>query len=305
MTVRAKAAEPAEAAVPEARRVGAGGSGLHVLDWGGDGTPVVLLPGMGQSAHIYRALVPALGENIRAVAVTPRAHGESDTPETGYTLASFAADGVAVMDALGIGRAAVVGHSLGGAVATRLAADAPARVSHLVYLDSLTDYAGVGRIASRAPVRPPALPHGASDATERAWHRAFTYGLWNDAVEADWRARPDAATRRHRRELLIDLLDDAVHATEPFAALRCPALALLARESVATQFPWLKPDDARRAAAEAYLHDVRIPWRRASAERFRREARLGRVAEVPGNHFFFLSAPQRTAAEIRGFLLST
>ncbi|SOD02327.1 Pimeloyl-ACP methyl ester carboxylesterase [bacterium JGI 053] len=294
----------AMAAEPKARRVEAEGAGLHLLDWGGGGSPLLLLPGMGQSAHIFRTLVPALGDRIRAVAVTPRAHGESDTPETGYTLASFAADVRAVMDALEIGRAAVVGHSVGGAVATRLAADAPERVSHVVYLDSLTDYRGVGRIASRAPVRPPVLPPGASDVVERAWHRAFVYGLWNEAVEADWRARPDAVVRRHRRELYVDLMDDVVHSREPFAALGCPALALMARESVSAQFPWLKPDDPRRAEAEAFLREVRVPWRHASAERFRREAPHARVAEVPGNHFFFLSSPQRTAAEIRGFLHS-
>jgi len=291
-------------AEPKSRRVVAEGTELHLLDWGGGGTPLLLLPGMGQSAHIFRALVPFLGGRFRALAVSPRAHGESDSPETGYTLASFTADVRAVMDALEIGRAAVVGHSFGGAVATRLAAEAPERVSHLVYLDSLTDYRGVARIAARAPVRPPVLPPGASDVIERAWHRAFTYGLWNEAVEADWRARPDAAVRRHRRELLTDLLDDLVHSREPFMALRCPALALMAQESVSTQFPWLKADDPRRAEAEAYLRKVRIPWRHASAERFRREARHARVAEVPGNHFFFLSAPQRTAAEIRGFLHS-
>ncbi|HEV7588229.1 MAG TPA: alpha/beta hydrolase [Longimicrobium sp.] len=294
----------ARTAEPKVRRVEADGAGLHLLDWGGGGTPLLLLPGMGQSAHIFRTLVPALGGRFRAVAVTPRAHGESDTPEAGYTLASFAADVCAVMDALEIGRAAVVAHSVGGAVATRLAADAPERVSHLVYLDSLTDYAGLGRIAARSPVRPPVLPPGASDAAERAWHRAFTYGLWNEAVEADWRARPDISVRRHRRELLADFMDDVVHAREPFAALRCPALALMAQESVATQFPWLKPDDPRRPAAEAYLRDIRAPWRRASAERFRREAGDARVAEVPGNHFFFLASPQRTATEIRGFLHS-
>jgi len=292
------------AAEPKAWRVEVEGAGLHLLDWGGHGAPVLLLPGMGQSAHIFRTLVPALGGRVRAVAVTPRAHGESDTPETGYTLAAFAADVLAVMDALEIGRAAVVGHSLGGAVASRLAADAPERVSHLVYLDSLTDYRGVARIASRAPVRPPVLPASASDAIERAWHRTFVYGLWNEAVEADWRARLEAAVRRHRHELLAGLMDDAVHAREPFAALRCPALALMARESVATRFPWLKPDDPRLPAAEAWLREVRTPWRRASAERFRREAAHARVAEVAGNHFFFLSAPQRTAAEIRGFLHS-
>lgn len=294
----------AAVAEPETRRVDAGGAGLHVLDWGGGGVPIVLLPGMGQSAHIFRALVPALGPRFRAVALTPRGHGESDTPETGYTLARLAADAAAVMDALAIGRAAVVGHSVGGAVAARLAADAPERVSHLVCLDALTDYASLGRIAVKAPVRPPVLPAGASDAVQRAWHRAFAYGLWNEAVEADWRAHPTAAVRRHRRELLADLLDDAVHAPHPFASIACPVLALMARESLETQFPWLASGDPRRAAAEAYLRDVRTPWRRASAERFRREARHGRVAEVPGNHFFFLSAPARTAAEIRGFLLS-
>src|SRR3954463_11322905 len=87
---------------PKARRVEAEGAGLHLLDWGGGGTPLLLLPGMGQSAHIFRTLVPALGGRVRAVALTPRAHGESDTPETGYTLASFAADVRAVMDALEI-----------------------------------------------------------------------------------------------------------------------------------------------------------------------------------------------------------
>lgn len=283
-----------------------GGARLHVLDWGGEGMPIVFLSGLEQSAHVFRALVPELGPGFRAVAVTPRAHGESDTPETGYTLSGFADDARAVLDALGVERAAIVGHSLGGAVATRLAADHPERVSAIVYLDSVTDYRGIGHIQFRNPVRPPPLPAGAADAVLRAWHRVYLYGLWNEAVEADWRARPAAPrARAHRRELLVELLDDAVHSREPFPKLRSPALALMAAESVETQFPWLQPDDPRREAAEKFLRDTRGPWRRLSAERFLREAAHARVAEVPGNHFFFLSAPRQTAAEIRGFLLST
>lgn len=302
MTLGMEAAPDVE---PLARRVDSGGVGLHLLDWGGDGVPLVLLPGMGQSAHIFRGLAPALGEGFRVVAVTPRAHGESDTPETGYGLSAFAADVRAVMDALGIERAAVAGHSIGGAVAARLAAESPERVTHLVCIDALTDYANVGRIAGRAPVRPPLLPPDATDRVARAWHRTFAYGLWNAAVEADWRALPsDRGLRRHRQELLADLLDDAVHTRHPFVAVECPVLALRAEESVETQFPWLSPDDPRRPEAEAYVHDVRGSWRRAAAVRFRRDARQGRVAEVPGNHFFFLSAPERTAAEIRRFVLS-
>jgi pimeloyl-ACP methyl ester carboxylesterase len=282
------------------------GARLHVLDWGGDGVPVVFLPGLEQSAHIFRAMVPELGPGFRAVAVTPRAHGESDTPETGYTLPDFVGDVRAVMDTLGLERASVVAHSLGGAVATRLAADHPGRVAAIVYLDSVTDYRGIGHIQVRNPVRAPPLPAGAADAVLRAWHRIYLYGLWNDAVEADWRARPaPPRVRAHRRELIAALVDHAAHSREPFSALRCPALALMAAESVETQFPWLKPGDPRREAADQFLREVRGPWRRLSAERFLREAPHARVAHVPGNHFFFLSAPRQTAAEIRAFLLST
>lgn len=301
-------AEPVTAAwsrEPEARRIRVGDAGLHVLDWGGGGMPVVFLPGLGQSAHIFRTLVPELGDGFRGVAITPRAQGESDAPETGYTLDGFADDVRGVMDALEIRRAALVAHSVGGAVATRLAAHCPERVSTLVYLDSLTDYRGIGHIQYRNPVRPPPLPPGAGDRAERAWHRTYLFGRWDDAVEADWRARPSPAERAHRQELIAGLIDDAVHSREPFAALRCPALAIMAGESVDALFPWLPADDPRREAAERFLRDTRGPWRRLSADRFLREAPAGRVTHVPGNHFFFLSAPARTAAEIRGFLLST
>lgn len=296
----------ATAAEPDTRWIDAGdGARLHVLDWGGDGLPVVMLHGAGQSAHIFRTLAPALNGGLRPVAATFRAHGGSDTPQHGYTARQFAADVVSALDALGIGRAALVGHSLGGSIATHVAANAPERVTHVVYLDSLADYVEIGRIQARNPARPPLLPPGADDAAERAWHRTYTYGTWNEAVEADWQARAAPAVRAHRRELLAEVVDDVARVPEPFAALRCPALALMAHESVRTQFPWLERGDPRMDAAREWLRDVRTPWRRAAAERMVREAPDARVAEVHGNHFFFLTAPGRTAAEIRGFLLST
>jgi len=297
---------PSTAAEPLTRWVEVGeGVRLHLLDWGGEGDPVLLLHGFGQSAHIYRTMAPLLAGGLRPVALTFRAHGESGTPEEGYSLGRFAADVITAMDQLGVERAALVAHSLGAAVATRVAVDAPGRVTHVVYLDSLTDYAGIGRIQARNPARAPLLSPGADDEAERAWHRAYIYGTWNAAAGADWAARAEPAVRIHRRELLAELVDDVTHTPEPFGELRCPALALMAHESVRTQFPWLPRDDPRHAAARDWLRDVRTPWRRASAERFVREAPNGRVAEIHGNHYFFLSDAERTAAEIRGFLLST
>lgn len=291
-------------AQPAARWVNVDGVRLHLLDWGGTGPPVLMLHGFGQSAHIYRALAPEL-DGLRCIALTFRAHGESDTPEDGYTLDGFVDDVAAVIDQIDLPRVALVAHSMGGAVATRAAVALPERVSHVVYLDSVTDYAGMGRVQGRNPARPPLLPPGAEDAVERGWHRVYTYGAWNEAAEADWLARPEPRVRLHRRELLADLVDELTHTPEPFEALRCPALALMAHESVRTQFPWLERGDPRIEAARAWLRDVRTPWRRAHAERFARTVPRARVAEIHGNHFFFLTAAGRTAAEIRGFILST
>lgn len=277
---------------------------LHGLEWGVAGEPMLMLPGMGQSAHVYRELGPALAADRRVVALTPRGHGESATPPAGYTVAGLAADVRGAMDALGMERATVVAHSAAGGVATRLAADAPARVSRVVYLDGIYDYAGRDDLVSRNPFPPPARPFFGTGAENRAWLRRYALaGFWCPALDADLAARRSAAEESHRLERLAELLRDMIQHPHPFAELRCPALALVASEDVGTLFSWLDPGDAgSRRRAEAYLHNVRTPWRRTAIERFRGEAPQGRVVEVPGGHHFFLSARDRVVDEIRAFL---
>jgi pimeloyl-ACP methyl ester carboxylesterase len=281
-----------------------GGVRLHCLEWGEGGEPMVLVPGLGQSAHVYRALGPALASDRRVVAVTPRAHGESATPAGGYTVADFAAELRGAMDALGMERATLVAHSVSGAVATRLAADHPERVRAVVYLDGIYDYAGREDMVSRNPFPPPPRPFFGTAAENRAWLRGYvTGGSWSEALDADLAARRGLGEESHRLELLARLVQDVIDHPHPVAGVRCPALALIAGEDVGTQFPWLDPaDTASRQRAETYLHNVRTPWRRTAVERFRWEAPHGRVVEIAGGHWFFLSARDRVVDEIRAFL---
>ena len=76
--------------------------------------------------------MPQLAARHRVFALDQRGHGDSDRPATGYAMHDLAADVVAFMDAQGIRRAAVVGHSMGSIVAREVARLAPARLSHLV-----------------------------------------------------------------------------------------------------------------------------------------------------------------------------
>jgi non-heme chloroperoxidase len=106
---------------------------LHYAATGEPGRPaLVLLHGYSDSWFSYSQSLPALAESFHCFAPSQRGHGDSDRPADGYTMQDLAADVVAFMDALGIARATLVGHSMGSLVAQQVALDAPERVERLV-----------------------------------------------------------------------------------------------------------------------------------------------------------------------------
>jgi non-heme chloroperoxidase len=97
-----------------------------------DGIPVVFLHGFTDSWRSYESVLPNLPGFIRAFALSQRGHGDADRPDAGYRPQDFAYDVAAFLDALGLERAVVVGHSMGGSVAQRFAVDFPERLAGLV-----------------------------------------------------------------------------------------------------------------------------------------------------------------------------
>ncbi|HVC40804.1 MAG TPA: alpha/beta fold hydrolase [Candidatus Saccharimonadales bacterium] len=108
----------------------AGGSGLSV--WvTGDGDPLLLIPGLGAGRSAFDPIVPDLARAHRVITFDPRGIGESEGGAN-TTLTAMAQDVVAVLDAAGVGAAAVFGASMGGLVAQHLVVDHPARVADLI-----------------------------------------------------------------------------------------------------------------------------------------------------------------------------
>ena len=97
-----------------------------------NGVPVVLLHGYTDSRVSWNLVLPLLPARYRVFAITQRGHGESSKPETGYQARDFAGDIAAFLDAKGIPRAIIVGHSMGSMVAQQFAIDHPRRVEALV-----------------------------------------------------------------------------------------------------------------------------------------------------------------------------
>ncbi len=113
---------------------------LHAVRAGpADGPPVVLLHGFPEFWYGWRhQLGPLAAAGFRAVAVDQRGYATSDKPARvcDYNLNSLAADVASAIAALGVERAAVVGHDWGGVVAWWLAVNHPGRVSRLVILNA-------------------------------------------------------------------------------------------------------------------------------------------------------------------------
>jgi pimeloyl-ACP methyl ester carboxylesterase len=123
----------------EHRFIDANGLRVHVADAGPTdpaGPPVLLLHGWPQHWYMWRRVIGALRQERRLLAPDLRGFGWSEVPGYGYDGETFAADQVALLDALGIERAFVVGHDWGGWTAILLGLLHPDRVERLVVLDA-------------------------------------------------------------------------------------------------------------------------------------------------------------------------
>jgi len=132
------AAAPAAFATPEEKQVNlpTGVKLRYVVDGPKDAPVVLFLHGITDSSHSWSAVTPYFTDSYRTYVPDQRGHGDSERPFYGYSMAGFAEDAVAFLDALGIEQAVVVGHSMGSFIAHQLASAHPERVTRLVLVAS-------------------------------------------------------------------------------------------------------------------------------------------------------------------------
>jgi pimeloyl-ACP methyl ester carboxylesterase len=102
----------------------------------GTGPPVVLVHGIGDSSATWDPVLPALARRHLVVAPDLLGHGMSDKPRADYSVAAYANGIRDLLGVLGVERATLVGHSLGGGVAMQFAYQFPERTERLVLVGS-------------------------------------------------------------------------------------------------------------------------------------------------------------------------
>lgn len=149
------------------------GMRIAYADVGAGEVPIVLVHGLSGYIPMWSKNIEALAQRHRVIALDLPGYGKSDKPRANYTMSFFAEAVRGLLDALDIGRAIFVGHSMGGQVSMHLALRAPERVDALV----LTSPAGIETFSAsegaflRSLVTP-AFTYYATNSTIRARHEA-------------------------------------------------------------------------------------------------------------------------------------
>jgi pimeloyl-ACP methyl ester carboxylesterase len=252
---------------------------LRATRWPGAGTPILLLHGLASTRRFWNLVVPGL-VGLPVIALDQRGHGDSERPDGPYDAATVVADALTALDALGVSRAVVVGHSWGASTALRIAHEAPERVLAVVAVDG-----GLGRAVdagdTRAQARERLTPHRTALPPEelRALVAAGPLAPWwsdelADAllplfgVGPDGLARPRLPFEAHM-QIVDDLLDNDPETWLPH--ITCPTW-LVACGPVAGTDDWSRRKQAGLERAARLLpaprllqwagavHDVPLQW---------------------------------------------
>jgi len=119
-------------------------------DAAGEGTPLVLLHGLGSSCTDWPLQISAFSEIYRVIAPDCRGHGDSDKPPGPYSIELFAGDVLALLNRLDVAQAHVLGVSMGGMVALQMALADSQRIKSLVLVNTFSHLivSGLGSLAA-------------------------------------------------------------------------------------------------------------------------------------------------------------
>lgn len=201
----------------------------------GSGTPVVFAHGLTFDRHMWDEQVEALSERYRCIAFDFLGHGGSGTAPGDYTLEDEAESMHALMEQLGALPAHVVGLSMGGMVAMRLALAHPQAIRSLALLDTSAE--------PEVPERRP--QYEALAATAKAQGPATVVGAVLPIMfsQGFLQSQPEKveAYRRHFQNLNLDGIEAATKAVtrrtdilDRISAIRAPTLVIVGEKDVAT-----------------------------------------------------------------------
>jgi len=279
---------------------------LEVVDWGGVGTPLVFLPGGGNTAHVFDDFARRFMDRFHVLGITRRGFGASATQLPPRDLDTLVTDIARVLDMLSLRDVVFVGHSIAGEEMTRFAELHPERCVGLIYIDAAYDRTGIDTLAKPQPPTPSPRIRDSDTASFASIRGLYDRLLGAHLPESEIRA----TTRFDEHDRFLGVTSSMEHqarlASGPRKAIydqvRCPALAIYAvPDSAADVVPYvdeLDPDERAQARALLRYVDAVVEDSRSKFARLPHRT----VVDVHGNHYVFLQHPEEVARPMQKFL---
>jgi non-heme chloroperoxidase len=291
---------------------------VEVLDWRNterpDAPTLLLLPGLGATAHSYDELAVKLSASYNVVAMTRRGTGASSKPDRGYNIERLSQDVLQVMDTLGISSAILVGHSIAGEELSYLGANHAERFVGLIYLDASYDRVTGSDVLDRKHYRelnavlPSQPPVRLSESVSYEALKQYALRTTGRAIlppEGEILASYDLATGANRHNsLYLDAIMMGLQAPD-YARITVPALAIYAVPSspAALMEGWYPVNDPVIEKAVAELYQIDSQRKAAEMARFDNEVPDSEALAIEdGDHWIFLSHEQEVLAAIESFM---
>ena len=286
---------------------------LEVLDWGGSGRPGVLLPGGGDTAHVFDEFAPKLKAKgqCHVYGITPRGFGASGFSACKNGCDCLGDDVLAVIDSLKLNRPVLVGHSIAGCELSSVGTRYPAGVAGLVYLEAAYPYAfdnGRGptmREFEEIEGPQPPTPRGADlasfDALQRWDAQVYGFPISEAEFRQTWDSTSDGRPARARDFPGSQMLTKIMMGVKRYTDIPVPVLAIFAIPHVQETWISKSPDPAVHEAAKAYFTTIDALAEK-QAKAFEDGVPTARVVRLRGMHYIYLSNEPDVLREIRTFL---
>ncbi len=298
--------------------VNANGINLHYLDWGGTGDVLLFLAGKGCNAHIFDDFAPHFTDRFHVMALTRRGHGESDHPETGYDVDTLTEDICEFLDALGIEKVILAGHSMANVELSHFSALYPERVLKLIFLDAAYNRSSTSckNMMENSPwktIQPPGLDVDYYTEVDHfaAMKRAYPSFqlIWTEAMMQQSLHEIIKTPEGKIIDKMSDGIDKAITETLHSYVLedskiKVPALAFfsLSKGLNSISEDWMTEE--QKQEIRNHVETRENPWTRESIEEFRQNVPQAKIIEIPlGHHYCFIQQKELVYEEMRKFLL--
>jgi non-heme chloroperoxidase len=267
---------------------------------------MVLLTGLGDNAHVFSQFAFQWNDHFHVIGITRRGYLPSSQPPDGYDVPTRVADDIAVLDALKIDRAVLVGHSVAGSELSALARAHPERVDKLVYLDAV-DLSARGEVPG-----PPAYLDLFTDAdTKSLWTYEAASARYAGVreyepavclgIQFDNAGVPVTSTTP---EAIPAAIQAGVAAIPPvnWSRIAAPRLGVFAQPTLEGKLPWFDYLTPANQALFDEQYPAYVDWWTTTTRRFTRSNPVPTVLLKNAPHYVYINNETDVVRAMRPFL---